>query len=84
MPAVDIAYGRPPGAPIPAGAHELRLDNRGDLGHTLVNDDLGIDLVATPRQQAATTVDLPPGEYLFYCRISGHRQAGMELELVAK
>lgn len=84
VPGVNLSYGRPPGDPIPAGAYELRLENRGDLGHTLVNDDLGIDLVATARQQAATTVDLPPGEYLFYCRISGLRDAGMELKLVAK
>lgn len=81
IPAVDIDYANPPDEATPAGSYKLRLDNRGNLPHTLVNDDLGIDLAAEPGQQATTTVDLPAGEHVFYCRIGNHRQAGMELHL---
>lgn len=61
-----------------------RLDNRGSLPHTLVNDDLGVDLAAEPGQRATATVQLPPGEHVFYCRIGNHREAGMELHLTAE
>lgn len=84
VPAQDIDYGNPPDEAIPAGSYKLRLDNRGSLPHTLVNDDLGVDLAAEPGQQATETLQLPPGEHVFYCRIGNHRQAGMELHLTVE
>ncbi|HVO55373.1 MAG TPA: plastocyanin/azurin family copper-binding protein [Solirubrobacterales bacterium] len=34
--------------------------------------------------EAEATVELPPGNYKFFCSIPGHRQAGMEGTLVVK
>lgn len=77
VPAVDIAYGRPPDDPIPAGRYQLVLTNHGLMDHTLVNDDLDVDLLAEGGEQAGTTVEMPPGDYTFSCRIHGDRDSGM-------
>ena len=46
--------------------------------HNLTIDELGIQIVASRGRNAETTIeDPPPGTYVFYCSVSGHRQAGM-------
>lgn len=79
VPAVDVDFGDAP-EPIPAGRYALRLDNSGNLPHTLVNADLGVDLRTEGRDRDRTTVDLPPGQHLFVCEIPGHAQT-MQLTL---
>jgi uncharacterized cupredoxin-like copper-binding protein len=29
-------------------------------------------------------VDLPPGEYKFYCTVPGHEQSGMKVDVTVK
>lgn len=60
MPAVDIHYGQPPDAALPAGTYELRLDNHGYIDDTLTSDALGVDLRANPGSTDSATVMLPP------------------------
>lgn len=84
IPADDLHYGDPPSEPIPAGSYELVLTNHGELTHTLVNDDLGVDLdVNGPAGGTtdSTRIELHPGQHTFHCRIPGHRDAGMEVTI---
>ncbi|HVM13861.1 MAG TPA: hypothetical protein VM287_05990 [Egibacteraceae bacterium] len=85
VPAVDIDYHPPPG-PVRAGRLHLVLYNDGGIDHTLVLalDDLDIRLEASPGRQDSTHVIVSPGEYVFYCDIPGHREAGMEAVLTVE
>lgn len=69
--AADVHYGSPP-PPFPAGTYELRLDNSGQLAHTLVNDELNIRLRAEGRGRDSARVQMPPGRHTFVCEIPGH------------
>jgi nitrite reductase/ring-hydroxylating ferredoxin subunit len=80
VPAVDIDFGQIL-SPVPAGTYQLILENHGYIEHTLVSDELDVALHASAADQAATTVTLASGEHVFYCRIPGHREGGMELLL---
>jgi uncharacterized cupredoxin-like copper-binding protein len=51
------------------------------LDHTFVVDELTVLMLAGPGQTVRATVALHPGNrgtFAFYCRIPGHRAAGME------
>jgi uncharacterized cupredoxin-like copper-binding protein len=61
-----------------AGTTTLVLSNSGISTHNLTIDELGVQVVASRGRSAETTIqDPPPGTYLFYCSISGHKEAGM-------
>ena len=71
----------------------LRLENRGQLMHNfsvimprgeLGRHPAGIDAVdddLQPQAETAVTVNLPAGNYTFYCDMPGHLEAGMYGEL---
>lgn len=85
VPATDRSFGAAPAEPIAAGTYQLELQNHGKINHTLSNDRLDIDLAATGNVGGlidSTQIDLSPGTYTFYCRLPGHREQGMEFELV--
>jgi plastocyanin len=66
-----------------AGSYEITLVNGGGSTHDLVVERDGEDVAGTdaidPGQEATLTVDLEPGEYVFYCSIANHRAMGMEI-----
>lgn len=66
-----------------AGTYEIRLVNAGGSTHDLVVERDGEDVAAAdaidPGQETTLTVDLEPGEYVFYCSIANHRSMGMEV-----
>jgi uncharacterized cupredoxin-like copper-binding protein len=66
---VSIVYGGSPG-------HTLAFDPPGPSGPTLNSDGTG-----GPGTFAWT---FTPGNYVFYCTVPGHRQAGMQATLVVK
>jgi plastocyanin len=72
---------------IAAGPVDIEYQQNGTLPHTLVIEEAGGALVAGFELEVGDddadrgTVDLPPGEYVFYCDVSGHRGAGMDAEL---
>ncbi|MFO7533637.1 MAG: cupredoxin domain-containing protein [Candidatus Limnocylindrales bacterium] len=70
------------------GPDELTISSQGqttitlvDVGyavHNLAVDELDLLVVATPGRSAQVTIaDPEPGTYVFYCSVSGHREAGM-------
>ena len=62
---------------------ELTLDNQGLVIHNLEIEGVeGFIIEAEAGQQATDTITASPGEYVIFCSIPGHRDAGMEGTLV--
>lgn len=69
------------------GKVTIDFENPSSLEHDVAieadgKEIAGSDLVA--KGKASVTADLAPGTYTFYCTVPGHREAGMEGELVVK
>ncbi len=73
-----------------AGRISIAFTNMSPLDHNVTLENSAKQLVpngSTPTFHGGTrvlTVDLQPGVYKFFCSVPGHRQAGMEGELVVK
>lgn len=64
-----------------AGTVTIELDNPSEVVHDVTVESDGRRLGATDRVtagEAATKLELEPGDYTFYCSVTGHRAAGME------
>jgi plastocyanin len=72
--AVDIEYEQAP-ATLPAGATTITLENQGSIGHNVVFEELGDQLIveAPGGETAEGEVTLDPGQYTYYCSVPGHR-----------
>ncbi len=72
---------------ITAGPVDIVYQQQGTLPHSLVIEDAygtaidGFKLEVGDSDADRGTVDLPPGDYVIYCDVPGHRGAGMEAEL---
>ena len=70
---------------VPAGSYEIEVVNSGGASHDLVVERDGEDVAATeilsPGGSETLTVDLEPGEYVFYCSVGAHRSMGMEITI---
>lgn len=68
---------------LTAGSYEIELVNGGAASHDLKverdGNEVGGSTVIPPGESATFTVDLEPGEYVFYCSIGNHRAMGMEV-----
>jgi hypothetical protein len=78
--AVDIAYEDPP-TEAPSGLLGITIENQGNLPHDVVfegenNEEPVVHADGGETDQG--TIELQPGDYVFYCSIPGHRAAGME------
>jgi uncharacterized cupredoxin-like copper-binding protein len=76
---VDLAF-EPAELAIPAEVSVvITLQNDGALEHDFVIEDTEFktDLIAGGGT-GEVAVTLPAGEYVFYCSVTGHREAGME------
>lgn len=82
---VDIDFEEAPES-VPAGEVTVELVNEGELEHNVVIEELGEEPVveAAPGETATGTVTLEAGEYVAYCSVPGHREAGMETTLTAE
>lgn len=79
--AEDMAFIDPP-QEIEAGTITIGLDNQGSASHDVTFDGpVGTVVAADGGGQAIAEVTLEPGTYTVYCAVSGHRQAGMELDV---
>ena len=68
---------------ISAGTYTIEVTNDGSGTHDFVVERDGNDVAGTdsigPGSSASLTVDLEPGEYVFYCSVGNHRAMGMEV-----
>jgi uncharacterized cupredoxin-like copper-binding protein len=66
-----------------AGSYTFEVVNEGSGTHDFVVERDGADVAATenigPGASTTLTVDLEPGEYVFYCSVANHRAMGMEV-----
>ena len=69
---------------VPAAleAHEgeiaVTITNLDALDHDFTIDELDVQLLIGPNETVEGTFEAGVGEYVFYCSIPGHREAGME------
>jgi plastocyanin len=56
----------------------LYVTNDDLFWHTITIDQLGVELPLPVGSHRRVTITAPSGTYTFYCRIPGHRQAGMQ------
>jgi plastocyanin len=76
--AVDIDF-NPNEFSIPANTDvPVTLTNTGSILHTFTIDELGIDEELHPGETREITINADAGEYVYYCTVPGHRQAGQE------
>ncbi len=66
-----------------AGTVTIQYRNDGAIPHTLVIEDVEGFKLDVPSKAAVDerTTDLQSGDYVLYCDIPGHRDAGMEATL---
>lgn len=83
--AQDILYAEAPET-VPTGDLTFVLENQGQIEHNIVMEELGDELVVEAAAGAVETGDitLEAGDYVYYCSIAGHREAGMEGTLTAE
>jgi len=77
--AVDIDF-NPNEFSIPADTDvKIHVVNEGTVTHDFIVEDTeyGTELL-DPGADTTLTVNLPAGEYIYYCSVPGHREAGME------
>jgi plastocyanin len=68
---------------LDAGDRRIAYVQKGAVPHTLLIEDIGdFELEVDGSRTDVGTVALEPGTYTFYCDVAGHRDAGMEAEVV--
>lgn len=63
------------------GTITVELTAESAVPHTLVVEDADGDRLVVEAEAGKTAtgaINLPPGDYVFYCSVPGHREAGME------
>jgi plastocyanin len=74
-------------AEAPAGQLEIDSPNKSSVPHDISIEGNGVNEQGEVVSNGGTSkisTDLQPGEYTFFCTVSGHRQAGMEGKLTVK
>jgi plastocyanin len=73
-------------AAVLAGRVTVRFTNDSDVQHNVTIAQGTRTLGATKTfasSEETLTVDLPAGDYVYYCSVPGHRESGMQGELTA-
>jgi uncharacterized cupredoxin-like copper-binding protein len=71
-------YFEPSEVTIPANTDvTFVLPDDGVTLHNFSIDELGIDVDIAPGESPETVINAPAGEYVFYCNVPGHKEAGM-------
>ncbi|MBK5228987.1 MAG: cupredoxin domain-containing protein [Actinobacteria bacterium] len=61
-----------------ASGDTLELVNDGTVEHDITIEEADMMVHVAPGETASATLNIEPGDYIFYCSIPGHREAGME------
>jgi nitrite reductase (NO-forming) len=61
-----------------AGEVAVTIANLDAFDHDFTIDELDVQLLMGPNETVEGTFEADVGEYVFYCSIPGHREAGME------
>jgi plastocyanin len=75
---------------VAPGEQRVSYLQEGEIRHTLLVETAdgtavdGFELEVDGSPSDAGTVDLEAGRYTFYCDVAGHREAGMEADLVVE
>jgi uncharacterized cupredoxin-like copper-binding protein len=73
--------------PHSGGVTMTMMDGDMDMGHDMSHMSKMPDIHVAASQDASNTIEFvpsAPGEYEFYCTVSGHKEAGMVGTLVVK
>jgi len=65
------------------GSLKVVMPNQSGVPHNIVIDGKGKTQII-PKGSVDFTADFAPGDYVYYCAVPGHRQAGMEGKLTVK
>jgi plastocyanin len=71
----------------PPGEVALVMENPSQIPHNVSLEGEGVDEEGPTVEQGGTSTvaaELEPGEYTFYCSVSGHREGGMEGTLTVR
>lgn len=61
------------------------LDNQDLIAHSFDVDELGFHLAMAAKDQVSTAISATkPGEFLIYCGVPGHKEAGMVATLIVE
>ncbi|MEO8272849.1 MAG: multicopper oxidase domain-containing protein [Chloroflexota bacterium] len=74
--AIDIAYEQPHVTVPKAGTYEVKLVNKGAIGHDVTFAD-GTQVVAAAGETKTVEVTVPAAGISFKCSVPGHADAGM-------
>jgi DNA-binding beta-propeller fold protein YncE/plastocyanin len=79
----DIYY-EPQHITVPADTEvTLVIGNAGIVPHSFTIDSLNVSVDLEPGEAKEVVITAPPGTYEYYCRVPGHKQAGMVGSLTA-
>lgn len=67
-----------------AGVIVVRFANRDLFWHTFTVDEFGVDLQVPVGGERTISFNALPGTYAYYCRVPGHREAGMRGTLTVR
>jgi plastocyanin len=71
----------------PAGQVTIDMENPSSIPHNVSIEGRGVDEEGRTVNKGGTSTvsaDLQPAEYVFYCSVPGHREAGMEGTLTVR
>lgn len=72
-------------AEVKAGKVAFDVENAGTVEHSFIIEQLGKGSEQIrPGQEAKFELDLKPGTYNVYCDVAGHKEAGMQAQVVVK
>jgi plastocyanin len=84
-PASGALVYSPEGLEASAGEVEIVYDNPSMVPHNVALEfegkEIGKSQIVT-NSESTLKLDLDPGQYVFYCTVPGHRQGGMEGDLL--
>jgi len=81
--AIDIAYEQPHVVVPTAGTYQVKLVNKGAIGHDVTFAD-GTQVVAAAGETKSVEVRVPAAGVSFKCSIPGHAAAGMTGEIMVE